>query len=746
MIVDGSFQLFSEAGELRARLPDPAVDGSTSTAFRIKAVTLAASTASKLGESALDAHFAILEREGFNAVRLEFNHGSVLKNGAELITSTAVLAAKRGLLVVLAARWLTVAAEGEPKSGPGDGLAGGLWYSSSVPIASVKQSWRSLANAMCEAPRFWNVVAADLAHEPFAASWGSGNAEDDWRLGAEDIGTHVLSLCARWLVMVQGVGESPGATSLSWPARNSGCLSGENLQGARAHPVRLAGEADVVGSNRLVYAPHVAGPAQFPNLPQYTAPAFPSNLAEVMEAHFGFVTALHGTPVVLELGGPYHSAKDIQWQAWTAKYASSRGFGLIYRDLPPLTHRMDGDVDEEAERAAEQLQRSRLELLGKRSGIASTDVCSLLGPEPWKAAAVHCAGVTPPLPPYPPAKPPSPPSPPSPPPYPPRKPPPPPPSPSPPPHRPRPPSPPLPPSMPPSLPPPAPPPPSLPPTPLNPPPPLPHPPPPPRPPSPLPPSPPPPKLPDRTWRDVLCQNPANVANHPKLCPKSAPAASILSSPPVPYTPAANPPLSSASEAVDSSKGRIEIPTAQQQRTIEPEPPTQIVNAGKARFAPPLLLEASSPPSPPPPPPLQRPPAPSGQGAKSTGSDPSLAFESTDALLLIGLLLPLLYAASMAYSRSSCLTCEQRDKGTAPGMRLRMREQEEELRESKIGLVTPLANDDEEEDRDGVASWSVRQLKEFLSARHVETLGLSEKGEYVAEVRRVQALEASSFNI
>ena len=47
-----------------------------------------------------------------------------------------------------------------------------------------------------------------------------------------------------------------------------------------------------------------------------------------------------------------------------------------------------------------------------------------------------------------------------------------------------------------------------------------------------------------------------------------------------------------------------------------------------------------------------------------------------------------------------------------------------------------------EEDDGVGGWSVRQLKDFLTARNVDMRALSEKPEYIAEVRRVRKLEAS----
>ena len=53
---------------------------------------------------------------------------------------------------------------------------------------------------------------------------------------------------------------------------------------------------------------------------------------------------------------------------------------------------------------------------------------------------------------------------------------------------------------------------------------------------------------------------------------------------------------------------------------------------------------------------------------------------------------------------------------------------------------PVAVGSDSEDEDDPAWWSVRRLREFLSSRQVSTLGLSEKREFVAEVRRVQKEE------
>ena len=111
-----------------------------------------------------------LARHGFNAIRLLFNHESILSNAlvetSELLAAPELKganylamfgriareAARRGLLVMLACHRI------HPSAWPGDGL----WYDRSGPIteASVLQSWDAIAAAFCDA--HWNVFAVDL--------------------------------------------------------------------------------------------------------------------------------------------------------------------------------------------------------------------------------------------------------------------------------------------------------------------------------------------------------------------------------------------------------------------------------------------------------------------------------------------------------------------------------------------------------------------------------------------------------
>ena len=179
-----------------------------------------------------------------------------------------------------------------------------------------------MAHALCGR---WNVFAADLQNEPHASSWAKGRATD-WNRAAERIGNHVLALCPRWMIFVEGVGYTPGAPGLD--DASQGVWWGENLAGVRRAPIRLS------DGSRLVYSPHTYGPGVY--LQEYFKdPAFPQNMPAVWDAHFGFVQRTTGVPVVIgEIGGVYED-RDREWQDWAIAHAASRGFGLFYFCLNP---------------------------------------------------------------------------------------------------------------------------------------------------------------------------------------------------------------------------------------------------------------------------------------------------------------------------------------------------------------------------------------------------------------------------
>ena len=100
---------------------------------------------------------------------------------------------------------------------------------------------------------FWNVFAVDLNNEPHGrAAWGTGCPLTDWRLGAERLGSAVLSVDPTLLVFCEGTSGNAAPTQCPEP-----CFWGGGLCSAVEAPVRLPIR------RRLVLSPHVYGPLVF---------------------------------------------------------------------------------------------------------------------------------------------------------------------------------------------------------------------------------------------------------------------------------------------------------------------------------------------------------------------------------------------------------------------------------------------------------------------------------------------------
>jgi endoglucanase len=251
-----------------------------------------------LHKHSISFYLDFLEQHDFNAIRLLFNHEHVMKDdiveapsGAKELFQTRYVemfgvlareAAKRGMLVMIACHRIN------KDAWPGKGL----WYDEALgfPETRVMESWSKIAAELCE---HWNVFAADLQNEPHASSWGK-NPATDWNKAAERIGNHVLGLCPRWLIMVEGVGFTPGAPGADDPG--AGYWWGENIVGAKVAPVRLRDQS------KLVYSPHVYGPSVYMQH-YFETFDFPNNMPAVWKEHFAFAQEL-GTPIVIgEIGG-----------------------------------------------------------------------------------------------------------------------------------------------------------------------------------------------------------------------------------------------------------------------------------------------------------------------------------------------------------------------------------------------------------------------------------------------------------
>ncbi|RLN97108.1 hypothetical protein BBJ28_00011536 [Nothophytophthora sp. Chile5] len=229
--------------------------------------------------------------------------------------------AKRELLVLLDAHVLH----------PG-GAIPPLWYDDAqqVPEALVVQAWTTLATRYAGQ---WNVLGADLKNEPHGdAAWGSGDQRTDWRLAAMRLASHMLAACPRWLVFAEGVQTTSCDVSTELP-----CFWGENLQAAGQYLVELS------VSHRLVYSPHVYGPA-VASQPYFNATDFPANLPHVWDTHFGFIKQQTDVPLVIgEWGGRHADPKDWRWQTQFAQYVERLGVsGVVYWCVNPNGSDTDG--------------------------------------------------------------------------------------------------------------------------------------------------------------------------------------------------------------------------------------------------------------------------------------------------------------------------------------------------------------------------------------------------------------------
>lgn len=214
----------------------------------------------------------------------------------------------------------------KPDAWPGDGL----WYDQRITETAVRMSWGMIAKKLCSQ---WNVFAVDLQNEPHSSSWAKGDMSTDWGHAAERLGNFVLKQCPRWLVMVEGIGYTPGAPGADDPG--AGYWWGENLGGVRAQPVKLQ------DMRKLIYSPHTYGPSVYMQS-YFKSPSFPQNMAAIWDQHFAFVQKATGQPLIIgEMGGKYEG-KDQVWQDWAFGFMKQRGIGVFYFALNPSSEDTGG--------------------------------------------------------------------------------------------------------------------------------------------------------------------------------------------------------------------------------------------------------------------------------------------------------------------------------------------------------------------------------------------------------------------
>lgn len=181
-------------------------------------------------------------------------------------------------------------------------------------IQPLLRAWTLVGETFCSHP---NVILADLYNEPFGGHWGDHTIPPrpdqmdhpwtagpgwsrgtDWATAAKRVGDHVLSICPRWLIAVEGIANNEPTHICNNVTAGSWCWWGENVLGQLSHPIRLAVD------ERLVLSPHAYGHGDQPYM---TADDFPRNMPAVWDALWGRIPELTGVPVLLgEWGGHWN--------------------------------------------------------------------------------------------------------------------------------------------------------------------------------------------------------------------------------------------------------------------------------------------------------------------------------------------------------------------------------------------------------------------------------------------------------
>ena len=145
-----------------------------------------------------------------------------------------------------------------------------LWYTDDCSEEQWIEDWVALAKRYLGETA---VIAFDLNNEPHdSAEWGTGNSSKDWAAAAERCAAAVQKVNPDVLVIVEGVEETAG----------DGYWWGGNLSGVKSRPLSIPVQ------NKLVYSAHEYGPEVFAQT-WFEAASFPDNMADIWDAHFGFI-------------------------------------------------------------------------------------------------------------------------------------------------------------------------------------------------------------------------------------------------------------------------------------------------------------------------------------------------------------------------------------------------------------------------------------------------------------------------
>jgi endoglucanase len=270
----------------------------------------------------MDALFDVLQDNKFNAVRFTFSADFALGidnlhctstgsnpemnawTAGQMLDHVVEECRKRGILVMLCMYCLQ-----SKRQGQGPEAIPELWYDNNYPEGKVIEAWKRIAGRYANTP---HVFAFDLKNEPHdAATWAVGNGHTDWAKAVERIGNAVHEVNPKALIFAEGIQRRADNGSSFW----GGCLDG-----LRRYVPRL------LKADKLVFSPHVYGPAQSPGMDDFKHADFPRNMPAIWERDWGFCANTIGPLVVGEWGGRDEvGSKDHTWHEALIQYLASLG-------------------------------------------------------------------------------------------------------------------------------------------------------------------------------------------------------------------------------------------------------------------------------------------------------------------------------------------------------------------------------------------------------------------------------------
>ncbi|MFK7916519.1 MAG: glycoside hydrolase family 5 protein [Ilumatobacter sp.] len=214
-----------------------------------------------------------------------------------------------------------------------------LWFDERFAQDRLIEDWELLGERYGDAP---NVIGADLYNEPHdEACWGCGDPSVDWKLAAEQATDALHAVEPDWLVFIEGVEESDGA-SCDGPESSDSCTWwGGNLSAVLDKPI------DVQSMDKVVYSPHEYATSVF-RQPWFDDPSFPANMPAIWDRFWGEIETSGTAPVMVgEFGTTLDSEVDAVWLETLMRYLADNDIGFTFWTFNPNSGDTGGILEDD---------------------------------------------------------------------------------------------------------------------------------------------------------------------------------------------------------------------------------------------------------------------------------------------------------------------------------------------------------------------------------------------------------------